>query len=44
MDRTGKRRLINLAAALLLAQAAATSIQKFMAARRFSGPVSSIAP
>jgi hypothetical protein len=34
MNRTGKRRLADLAAALLLAQAAATSIQKFMAARR----------
>jgi len=34
MDRTGKRRLINLASALLLADAFATSVQKFMAARR----------
>jgi hypothetical protein len=34
MDRTGKRRLINLASALLLADAFATSLQKFMAARR----------
>jgi hypothetical protein len=34
MDRTGKCRLVNIAAALLLAEAAATSIQKFMAMRR----------
>ncbi len=34
MDRTAKRRLVNLAAALLLASALTTSIQKFMAARR----------
>ncbi len=34
MDRNGKRRLVNIAAALLLAEAAATSIQKFMAVRR----------
>lgn len=34
MDRNGKRRLVNIAAALLLAEAAATSIQKFMAMRR----------
>lgn len=36
MDRTGKRRLINLASAVLLADAFATSVQKFMAARRSS--------
>jgi hypothetical protein len=34
MNRTEKCRLVNIAAALLLAEAAATSIQKFMAARR----------
>ena len=34
MDRPEKRRLVNIAAALLLAQTAATSLQKFMAARR----------
>lgn len=34
MDRTGKRTLVNIAAALVLAQSFAASIQKFMAARR----------
>lgn len=34
MDRTGKSRLINLASAVLLADAFASSVQKFMAARR----------
>lgn len=34
MDRTGKHRLVNIAAALLLAEAASTSIQKFIAVRR----------
>ena len=34
MDRTGTRRLLNIAAALLLAQTAATSIQNFMVIRR----------
>ncbi|WP_158787126.1 hypothetical protein [Granulicella sp. L46] len=34
MDRPGKHRLVNIAAALLLAEAAATSIQKFMLFRR----------
>jgi hypothetical protein len=34
MNRTEKCRLLNIAAALLLAEAAATSIQKFMVARR----------
>jgi hypothetical protein len=34
MNRTGKYRLVDLAAALLLASAVATSIQQFMAARR----------
>jgi hypothetical protein len=34
MDRPGKHRLVNIAAALLLAEAASTSIQKFMAFRR----------
>jgi hypothetical protein len=34
MDRPGKHRLVNSAAALLLAEAAATSIQKFMVVRR----------
>jgi len=34
MDRTGIRRLLNIAAALLLAQTAATSIQNFMFIRR----------
>ena len=34
MDRTGIRRLLNIAAALLLAQTAATSIQNFMVIRR----------
>lgn len=34
MDSNAKRRLVNIAAALLLAQTAAASIQKFMAARR----------
>jgi hypothetical protein len=34
MDRPGKHRLVNIAAALLLAEVAATSIQKFMVVRR----------
>ena len=34
MDRSAKRQLVNLAAALLLARAAAASLQKFVAARR----------
>ena len=34
MDRPGKHRLVNIAAALLLAEAAASSIQKFMVVRR----------
>jgi hypothetical protein len=34
MDRSAKRQLVNIAAALLIARAAAASIQKFIAARR----------
>jgi hypothetical protein len=34
MDRSAKRQLVNIAAALLLARAAAASLQKFVAARR----------